>query len=462
MTPICNIFHGNIEFYCNTCKRDLCAPCKEKHVIDLDTMYHDIVISQYKNGVMISEACKRHKDRKYDRWCLSCENTICVKCNEHLQHETQNIESYCMVCREKSNDRIIHLRGDILPNNMVILSDIKSDQETEIILIQKEISKVWLQMTGKCQTLKEFIDKEMQKEFTELMSQLFSSKFQHIENMIRYEDQFEQSANRPVLFLLWLKKFQIPKMNEIKEDVICFIGKIKQKRLGRRKVRNDSLLEMIRPEFHKSLVVTDITEYRHISLGLPNKIWVSDKNSLILTNANGDILHQLAVKNNGVGVHTVTREKELLYINQNDNICKLSQDTTTESTLVKRSDPWKPHCIYSSLLNGVLLIGSGKYDIGKDYHTEAKVTRYNSKGLLIQTIQYKGDVEEDTASPTSDPLQEDNKFYHVGFVQTYYQTSWCAVATQAPYKFLTKTATFCYDCSDFQTSGCHGAWPMIT
>ncbi|XP_062587576.1 uncharacterized protein LOC134249216, partial [Saccostrea cucullata] len=180
-------------------------------------------------------------------------------------------------------------------------------------------------------------------------------------------------------------------MNEIKEEVICLMGKIKQKRIGRRQVRNDSLLKMIRPEFHKSLVVTGITEYRHISLGLPNKIWVSDKNSLILTSANGDILHQLAVTNNGAGVHTVTREKELIYMNQNGNICKLSLDNTTESTLVKRSDPWKPHCIYSSLLNGDLVVGSGKYDIGKDYHIEAKVTRYNNKGSLPQTIQYKGD-----------------------------------------------------------------------
>ncbi|XP_062597439.1 uncharacterized protein LOC134258867 [Saccostrea cucullata] len=148
---------------------------------------------------------------------------------------------------------------------------------------------------------------------------------------------------------------------------------------------------MFRPEFHKSLVVTGIKEYRHISLGLTNKIWVSDKNRLILTNANGDILHQLAVTNNGTGVHTVTREKELIYINQNDNICKLSQDNTTESILVNRSDLWRPHCIYSSPLNGDLLVGSGKYDIGKDYHTAAKVTRYNSQGLQIQTSRYKDD-----------------------------------------------------------------------
>ncbi|XP_062601118.1 protein wech-like [Saccostrea cucullata] len=32
------------EYYCNTCKSDLCLLCKERHVVDLDTIYHDVVI----------------------------------------------------------------------------------------------------------------------------------------------------------------------------------------------------------------------------------------------------------------------------------------------------------------------------------------------------------------------------------------------------------------------------------
>ncbi|XP_062597436.1 uncharacterized protein LOC134258863 [Saccostrea cucullata] len=242
---------------------------------------------------MVSEACKRHKDRKYDRWCLSCENPLCVKCNEHQEHETHDIDPCCVVCREESNISIIHLRGNI-----------------------------------------------------------------------------------------------------------------QQKEIGKRQVRNDFLLEIMLEidMFHESIIVTDMLEIdeddnwiRHISLGLPNTIWISDKNSLILIDTTGDTLDQLAVTDIGTGVHTVTNEKELIYINENENICKLSKDNTTESTIILKSDPWRPLCVYSSTLNGDLLVGSGKYEkdnqteskINQHFPTEARVNRYDSKMLKIQTIQYK-------------------------------------------------------------------------
>ncbi|XP_062589878.1 uncharacterized protein LOC134251466 [Saccostrea cucullata] len=148
-------------------------------------------------------------------------------------------------------------------------------------------------------------------------------------------------------------------------------------------------------------MVTGISEdrIRHISLGLPNTIWASDKNRLVLASTTPFMFtkHWLAVTDIGTGVHTVTKEKELIYIDRNDKICKLSQDNTTESTIIIKSDPWRPLCVYSSTLNGDLLVGSGKYE--KDYQTESKVNRhfpsearvnrYDSKMLQIQTIQYK-------------------------------------------------------------------------
>ncbi|XP_062582959.1 uncharacterized protein LOC134245718 [Saccostrea cucullata] len=143
----------------------------------------------------------------------------------------------------------------------------------------------------------------------------------------------------------------------------------------------------------------DRIRHTSISLGLPNKIWISDKNRLVLASTTPFMssLHSLAVTDIGTGVHTVTNEKELIYININENICKLSRDNTTVSTIILKSDPWRPLCVYSSTLNGDLLVGSGKYDkdyqteskINQHFHTEDRVNRYDSKILQIQTVQYK-------------------------------------------------------------------------
>jgi hypothetical protein len=47
----CSRCQLNTESYCNTCKCDLYVQCKEKHVIDLHTKHHDVVIYRDKRPV---------------------------------------------------------------------------------------------------------------------------------------------------------------------------------------------------------------------------------------------------------------------------------------------------------------------------------------------------------------------------------------------------------------------------
>ncbi|XP_062599281.1 uncharacterized protein LOC134260748 [Saccostrea cucullata] len=128
------------------------------------------------------------------------------------------------------------------------------------------------------------------------------------------------------------------------EDVIDLLGEIQIKETGKRQVRNECLLKLMStPVLHRSITVPG--EICHISDLSPDQVWISD--------------------------------------DRNGNIIK-SKDNRTKSTLITKTDssePWAPQCIYSSHLNGDLLVGMQSYNSGI-------IPRYNDFGRLKQTIRH--------------------------------------------------------------------------
>lgn len=132
-------------------------------------------------------------------------------------------------------------------------------------------------------------------------------------------------------------------------------------------------------------LLQNVYGFYHISRVTSDRVWVSDTNSLNLTNTLGEIIHQLedlcsAYYN---GLHTVNNERELIYVTKNYNINKLSDDMKTATTFIETTDSnWKPQCVHWSSLFGDLLVGM--------YNESARigqVTRYNKSGKLKQQIQ---------------------------------------------------------------------------
>lgn len=123
---------------------------------------------------------------------------------------------------------------------------------------------------------------------------------------------------------------------------------------------------------------------RHMSCTTSNMFWVSDnKHNLILTNISGETLYHLRDLWNGSdGVHTINTEHELIYIENNGSIKKLSKDMNTITEFVDQNESiGRPHCLYCSPLTDDLLVGMRGNGAGK-------VVRYNQTGQQTQTIQY--------------------------------------------------------------------------
>jgi hypothetical protein len=81
------------------------------------------------------------------------------------------------------------------------------------------------------------------------------------------------------------------------------------------------------------------------------------------------------------GIHTVNSSGELIYIDINDRINKLSVHDKNVATLIHHTSSWKPQCVYCSSTTGNLMVGMRYGNIGK-------VVLYNSNGKHVLTIQH--------------------------------------------------------------------------
>nr|XP_034309420.1 uncharacterized protein LOC105321388 [Crassostrea gigas] len=152
---------------------------------------------------------------------------------------------------------------------------------------------------------------------------------------------------------------------------------------------NQCLLKLTSPpELLHSLTVTGVGCCYHISCVTSDWVWVSDRNNLMLTDTTGVPLHRVedSCRDLYGGSHTVNSDSELIYIDRNCNINKLSKDMKTTTTFIERTDStWEPRCVYWSPSTGNLLVGMRHRP---KYTNTGKVTRYNQSGQQTQTIQH--------------------------------------------------------------------------
>nr|XP_034309352.1 uncharacterized protein LOC117683690 [Crassostrea gigas] len=412
----CSKCPGDTEYHCVSCPCDLCPQCKENHVKDLQTIDHDVVSHCDKiNYIPTQEICVRHPSHVYIKYCEPCQVPVCDSCSEHQshrfpislfkkrRHKIESIQAAYQTNRQQHRGTI-HTISEALFYRPVLLPRIKTDFKT----CHTEFSLYQSEMLTKAQTLKHLID-YIQKDFMCNVFCDFDFKHRclkqkketiiHIVSLQRYVYIYEQRrVIRPLQFLSSIKT-ALPQIHPTlhtsqlsmteslnKEDVMESLSAIQITERGNRRVGNQWLLKLTSaPEFHQSLTVPGVDRCDHISCVTSDRVWVSDgRNNLMLTDTTGVPLHRVEDSWNGDGLHTVNSESELIYIDRNYNINKLSKDMKTTTTFIERTNStWRPWCVYWSPSTGDLLVGM------YNYRTKtAKVTRYNQSGQLTQTIQH--------------------------------------------------------------------------
>ncbi|XP_052692736.1 uncharacterized protein LOC128171011 [Crassostrea angulata] len=196
--------------------------------------------------------------------------------------------------------------------------------------------------------------------------------------------------NTVVIYRYITRQDALTDLNPATADVMESLSEIPTTGTEKPQQGNQCLLKLMSPpELLPSLTVTGVDGCCHISCVTSDRVWVSDRNNLMLTDTTGVPLHRVEDSCRGYnrGIHTVNSESELIYIDKKYNINKLSNHMKTTTTFIERTDStWRPWCVYWSPSTGDLLVGMYNYDT-KTYKVTGKVTRYNQRGQLTQTIQ---------------------------------------------------------------------------
>lgn len=386
---------GDATYFCCTCNADLCLRCKEKHCSDLKSFDHHIVINREKYKHFLKKTlCKSHPHNICGLYCKLCELSVCFKCLEHKDHQMLDLRTAYESMRHQYNRQIDIIKSRTIPYSLGLLAAVLAD----IKIWQTEVSRKISEVLQKGQRLNCHLDNMLR--FVDLKHRCLKQKrdinrtFAIIQ---RYICMYEQSNIFPKRFLLFIKKTSKPRildsmhlkrhtcqlsMNEsINENMIESLHEIHFTGRRKRLIGSERLLKLMPvPELHHSLTLAGFNGCLHMSFATTDMIWVKNRTNLIMTNMTGKKIHH--VKNvcdiARTGIHTVNGNNELIYINSDFDIVKLSNDMKQTFLLISpRNLNCLPLCVYWSQSTGDLLVG-----------THTKVIRYNQATNPTKTIKH--------------------------------------------------------------------------
>lgn len=393
----CSNCSSNAEFICKTCPCYLCFPCKEKHFYELVTKEHDILTAYEKN----SKDKQVIKNPKIFRFC-----------KRRRSHTPTELERK----KEQICGTIINIRREDIFYRRAMLTRIKPDFKE----CKNDFSIIQSKMLKKAQKLKSHLDDLVIHKGINTIRYVYETRQQIIidlknsdEIKEEFEYIYENSSMMPLVFLN-LKRIPLSRINRkiifssnVKFSINDSINKtyittnlfsyqIKDRR--KRGVRNDFLLGFDNfPTKHDSFIVKNVRRCDHISFLTLDRVWVSDRSELIMSNTKGEAIFTIYdICDLRCGIHTVNRNnEELIYIDKDYNIMKLLADKKTKEIFVQKPDHiWRPQCVYYSASTLDLMVGMHRNDkrIGK-------VVRYNQSGELTQTIKHDNTEKELYSEP---------------------------------------------------------------
>lgn len=381
----------------------LCRQSRNSHFVE-NSHYAVIDNGEYKHNSKV-ELCSTHKDNLYSYWCKECKAPACdcCVCIRSSHHEVSNLQDEYEKERVDNKKAIVNIHRWILPQNIMI----RARMEKEMVKLGTSSHETREGMQTKAKDLKNLLDSVVSQDgafLKELKNDMIFRLRSQMKRMDRRYDRlqnvcnkYEQLANRPVEFLLFLSRKPFADLRATPKNVpglafrACDETTDKVKMLKfladvslTENTRKRTHLELLRkPIPVRSFQMVDINRGCHITGVTPGLVWISDyKHNLILTEV-GDKPHTVHRVHDdcwGLGVHAVTGGGDLIYIDRRSSIKKLSADCQTYQTLFKIKEDWRPRCIYSSHFNEDLLVGMWKNSKEK----KARVVRFDISGVELQ------------------------------------------------------------------------------
>ncbi|XP_052682110.1 uncharacterized protein LOC128162773 [Crassostrea angulata] len=425
----------NCLFYCNPCHQPMCEQCRDEHQKSPETKNHEVVPYRERNCQLPVEKCRDHPTRNIDILCDECNVPLCSKCSTMPVHKGHSFTDLETIYTEKSaacREEIQNIQAYFIPTSKDLQSEIKIDA-TVLKTIMNGIRSF---IGDEAKFLKTMVDEvtsdnieqvyKLEGSLTEMLQgqdKTYQDYLFYLEDLLKKFHGYLSSTqlkNNPIIFpLTELLKIQpIPETTKpvfpeftaglySKEDVAKLLGRITVPvtKPEKRKIKSmeaaSTQLKLIQKQGKQveeksevkqtlslSSFVTKVREYkvpgvhelRHVSLNKSGRLWISDgSGDLVQTDPQGNQLQKIRNSGGVYGYHTFTQDGDLIYTNQYNKVINRITLDNTITEFIKTRD-WEPISIYSSHINGDILVGMIQEGKGK-------VTRYNKTGKEIQNIQ---------------------------------------------------------------------------
>lgn len=398
----------NCQFYCNPCHLQLCEKCRDEHQKGAQTGKHEMVPYKKRKRQLPEEKCLEHPTRNIDMVCDDCQVLVCSKCatQDHRRHALTDLETIYSENYALCLKKVYQINRVLIPGSNDMEKEIEEDV-TEIKSIMNTIRECIKTDAKKHQSLVDEVVSDNMEQVNRIEESLMD-KLQsqdktyrdytlHLERRVKEFHSYLSSTklqSNPIIFALFdhLQIKPVPATTKPippvfaaveygKDDVAKLLGRIlvpTTKPKNRIKQLVKSLSSMVTRL--RDYSVPSVYNVYHVSLGIPDKIWVSDSSgNLVQIDLDMNKLLKIQTSGGNEGYHTVTLDGDLIYADKDKKIInKISQDHKI-SELIKTED-WEPISIHSSNTNGDILIGMAKDEVGK-------VTRFSKTGKEIHNIQ---------------------------------------------------------------------------
>nr|XP_022340413.1 tripartite motif-containing protein 5-like isoform X2 [Crassostrea virginica] len=421
----------NGQFYCNACHRPLCEQCRNEHQKSFRTKNHEIVLYRHRKHQLPVEICQDHPKRNVDMFCRECKTPICSKCStmkEHKGHEFDDLEDIYTEKYTLWQGEFSKIQKYFLPTS----NDLKTDIEEDAAQIKKIMESIRTSMKVEAESLKKLVDEvtsenikhthTMEKSLLEMLKSQETTYDDYIAYLWKMSDKFQEYlsiTNQKLLFQSKTLKIQtVPETTKPvppvftagqfnKNDVTKLLGKVHvpNTKPKKRKIQpieaitkpmkyTEKKLEQSRDKsdmkqtLSLSSSVTKVIEYSvpgvvnalHVSVEKLGRIWVSDwKGNLVQTDLQGNQLQKIQISGEIEANHTATQYGDLIYTDKDKKEIYRISPNKKITEFINTGD-WIPLSVYSSRINGDILVGMRRI-------REAKVTRYSKAGKEIQNIQ---------------------------------------------------------------------------
>ncbi|XP_052679278.1 E3 ubiquitin-protein ligase TRIM71-like [Crassostrea angulata] len=421
----------NCQFYCNDCHQPMCEQCRDEHQKNKKTKNHEVVHYKQRKRPLPVEKCKIHPTRNIELLCEECQIPICSKCTATREHRGHAFTDLEFVFDEKVSLKCHEEIAKIRNYSDPISQDLKKEIAGDVTEIKKIMEDLRASMKAEAESVKKTVDtitsekiEQVDKIEQSLLETLINQN-QQIDDYINYLNDLiktyygylSPSNIEQLTFALKSENLMIRPIPETskpvppvftagqysKEDVAKLLGRITvpnaipenrkikpmetastQLKPTEKQRKQDREKSDVKQTLSRFPSVTKVREYtvpgvdgvNHISLGKSGRLWVSDNiGNLVQTDLQGNQLQKIQTSGELEGYHTVTQDGDLIYTDQDNKVINKITPDNTITEFIKTGD-WEPHSIYSSHINGDILVGMYR-----------KVTRYNKTGTEIQNIQ---------------------------------------------------------------------------